>query len=150
MRASPTLFVKEGHRSWLHCFSFERGSVMHANVSKHLVLLLITVCFAFTLISISAEETPIPVAPDRIEHTVQALDPAAATQAWLATVPSDEREKSDAYFEGGYWMILWNFLLAVAISIFLLASGISARLRDFSQRVTGFKTLQVACYALPY
>src|SRR4029077_8387976 len=27
---------------------------------------------------------------------------------------------------------------------------ISARLRDFSQRVTRFKTLQVACYALPY
>ncbi len=30
----------------------------------------------------------------------------------------NEREKSDAYFEGGYWLILWNFLLAAAISIF--------------------------------
>ena len=81
---------------------------------------------------------------------MQPLDPAAATQAWLASVPRDQREKSDAYFEGGYWLILWNFLLAVAISIFLLASRISARLRDFSQRLTKFKTLQVACYALPY
>jgi STE24 endopeptidase len=77
------------------------------------------------------------------------LDPAAATQAWLATVPRDQREKSDAYFEGGYWLTLWNFLLTAAISIFLLASRISARLRDFSQKMTRFKTLQVACYALP-
>ena len=30
------------------------------------------------------------------------LDPAAATQAWLDSVPRDKREKSDAYFEGGY------------------------------------------------
>ena len=40
------------------------------------------------------------------------LDPAAATQAWLDSVPKEKREKSDAYFEGGYWLILWNFLLA--------------------------------------
>src|SRR5438094_275638 len=83
-------------------------------------------------------------------ENVQSLDPAAATQAWLATMPRAQREKSDAYFEGGYWLILWNFLLAVAISVFLLASRISVRLRDFAERITGFKTLQVIAYALPY
>src|SRR5438105_8914948 len=126
---------------------------MHANVSNHLVLLLITVCFAFALISISAKETPIPIAPDRVEQNVQTPDPAAATQAWLATVPRNEREKSDAYFEGRYWLILWNFLLAAAISIFLLASRISACLRDFAERVcTGSRwlSLQVIVYAIPY
>lgn len=119
-------------------------------MSKHLLLLPITVCFVFALIPVSAEETAIPVASAGIQQNVQALDPAAATQAWLATVPRNEREKSDAYFEGGYWLILWNFLLAAAISILLLASRISARLRDFSQRLTRFKTLQIACYAVPY
>jgi len=123
---------------------------MHANMRKRLLLLPITVCFVFAPIAASARETPAPVASSGIEQNVQPLDPAAATQAWLASVPRDQREKSDAYFEGGYWLILWNFLLAVAISIFLLASRISARLRDFSQRLTKFKTLQVACYALPY
>jgi STE24 endopeptidase len=123
---------------------------MQVAMSKHLVLLTTTVCFVFGLIAVSAQETPVPVAPAGIEQNVPALDPAAATQAWLATVPKDEREKSDAYFEGGYWLILWNFLLAAAISIFLLASRISARLRDFSRRLTRFKMLQVACYALPY
>ncbi|PYJ94163.1 MAG: peptidase M48 [Verrucomicrobia bacterium] len=123
---------------------------MHANMRKRLLLLSITVCFVFAPIAASGRETPATVASPGIEQNVQLLDPAAATQAWLASVPRDQREKSDAYFEGGYWLILWNFLLAVAISIFLLASRISARLRDFSQRLTKFKTLQVACYALPY
>ena len=90
----------------------------------------------------------------------KSFDPAAATQAWLATVPRNEREKSDAYFEGGYWLILWNFLLAAAISIFLLASRISARLRDFAERVCRGSSwvpqgswqllLQVILYAILY
>jgi STE24 endopeptidase len=82
--------------------------------------------------------------------TAKPSDPAAATQAWLATVPKEERAKSDAYFEGGYWLLLWNFLLIVAISIFLLASRISARLRDFAERITTFKAAQVVLYAIPY
>ena len=80
----------------------------------------------------------------------RSLDPAAATQAWLESVPQDKREKSDAYFEGGYWLILWNYLLAAGISILLLSSRISVRLRDFSERLTRYKTLQVACYSIPY
>src|SRR6266511_1762821 len=78
------------------------------------------------------------------------LDPAAATQTWLDSMPQDKREKSDAYFEGGYWLLLWNYLVAAGISILLLSSRISARLRDFSERLTKAKTLQVACYTVPY
>jgi STE24 endopeptidase len=73
-----------------------------------------------------------------------------ATRIWLDTVPADQRAKSDAYFEGGYWLILWNFLLGVAISIFLLSSRISAKLRDFAERKSRLKALQVTLYAIPY
>ncbi len=120
-------------------------------MSKHLVLLI--VCFAFAFVAASAKETSIAAASPETRQHVQALDPAAATQAWLASVPRNEREKSDAYFEGGYWLILWNFLMAAAISIFLLASRISAWLRDFAERVcTGSRwlSLQVILYAIPY
>ena len=117
---------------------------------KRPVEALIIVWFVFVAVAALAQETPVPAAPPQTQQSVQVLDPAAATRAWLATVPRDQREKSDAYFEGGYWLILWNFLLAVAISIFLLVSRISARLRDFSERITRFKKLQVACYVLPY
>lgn len=62
-------------------------------------------------------------------------DPATATRAWLDTVPADKRAKSDAYFEGGYWLLLWNTLVGAAISLLLLITGISARLRDFAELV---------------
>ncbi len=78
------------------------------------------------------------------------LDPATATQAWLDSVPQDKREKSDAYFEGGYWLILWNYFVVAGISILLLSSRISARLRDFSERLTRYRTSQVACYSIAY
>jgi STE24 endopeptidase len=90
--------------------------------------------------------TPHPIPPEAQNVT----DPAAATRAWLNTVPADERARSDAYFEGGYWLLLWNFLAAAAIAILLLHSRISARIRDWAERTTRFKTLQVMLYAVPY
>ena len=123
---------------------------MHAIMSKTSVLLTINLCVVFVLFGEPATETSTSGASAGIQKNAQFLDPAAATQVWLATVPRHQREKSDAYFEGGYWLILWNFLMVAAISIFLLVSRISARVRDFSRRLTRFKTLQVVCYALPY
>src|SRR5262249_21732486 len=115
-------------------------------------------------IPVSADETPTPTATSgktagefearsndspALQQS-KGLDPAVATQGWLNSVPQGKREKSDAYFQGGYWLLLWNYLLAPAISIFLLSSGISVRLRDFSKRLTRSKTLQVACYSVSY
>jgi STE24 endopeptidase len=83
-------------------------------------------------------------------ETTKSFDPTEATKAWLATVPADKRAKSDAYFEGGYWLLLWNFLVGAGISIFLLASKFSAQLRDFSERLTGSNTLQVVICSIGY
>ena len=105
----------------------------------------------FFAVSIAASaQTATPTPSEGAAQNVKRIDPAAATQAWLATVPQEKREKSDAYFEGGYWLILWNFLVAAGISIFLLASRISARLRDFAERTTRFKPFQVTLYAIPF
>src|SRR5438309_3200190 len=106
-------------------------------------------CCLISLRPVQAQESsPAPVTSTKIE-AAKSFDPVEATKAWLNTVPADKRAKSDAYFEGGYWLILWNFLLSVAISIFLLASRISARLRDFAERFSRLKFLQVILYSLP-
>src|SRR5438128_9978127 len=107
-------------------------------------------CCLISLRPVQAQESsPAPVTSTKIE-AAKSFDPVEATKAWLNTVPADKRAKSDAYFEGGYWLLLWNFLLGAAISTFLLASRLSARLRDFAERMTEFKALQVAVYAVGY
>ena len=74
------------------------------------------------------------------------LDPAAATQAYLATLPSDKKASSDAYFEGGYWLILWDFVVFAVVCLVILATGLSARMRDTAERMTSSKTLQSVMY----
>jgi STE24 endopeptidase len=61
-----------------------------------------------------------------------AFDVKAATDAYLATVPADKRARSDAYFEGGYWLQLFDFLVGAGIAILLLQSRLSARIRDWA------------------
>ncbi len=111
---------------------------------------LTVACLLWVAPSTARAQSPSPVPLTNAVGTQNSLDPAAATRAWLATVPADKRAKSDAYFEGGYWLILWNFLMSAAISLFLLWSGFSARLRDFTARVTRFQSLQVSLYAVGY
>lgn len=79
-----------------------------------------------------------------------AFDPEAATQAYLATLQGAARAKSDAYFEGGYWILLWGTLVAVAADLFLLKTGWSARFRDWAERVTKRRFVQAMLYAVPY
>ena len=118
------------------------------------LLAFFALCLALVLGSVAtvrAQETsPAPSIAAPAPSIAPGTDPATATRAWLDTVPADKRAKSDAYFEGGYWLLLWNFLLSAAISIFLLASRISARLRDFAERTTRFKALQIILYAIPF
>lgn len=85
---------------------------------------------------------PVPVAAQVSDH----FDPVAATRAYLATVPAAEKARSDAYFEGGYWLMLWDFLVSVAVYLLLLGTGWSARMRDLAERVTRFAPLRTALY----
>jgi len=66
----------------------------------------------------------------------------AATDAYLAQIPAEATARSNAYFEGGYWLILWDFLMGVIIYIVLLRFRWSAAMRDFGERLTRFKPLQ--------
>ena len=62
-------------------------------------------------------------------------DANAATKAYMDRLPAAVVARSNAYFEGGYWLQLWNFLLGLAISLAILGGQRSARVRDWAQRV---------------
>ena len=94
----------------------------------------------------AADQLPIPRAAQASEY----FNAAAATQSYLATVPPEKRARSDAYFEGGYWLILWDALASAGIYLLLLGLGWSARMRDAAERLTRFRLLQTALYWLQF
>jgi STE24 endopeptidase len=79
-----------------------------------------------------------------------AFDPDLATKAWMATLDGAVRAKSDAYFEGGYWLILWGFLAGVAADLAILRFGRAQRLSARVQTITPRKGLQSFLFAIPY
>jgi len=88
----------------------------------------------------------VPPAAQPSDH----FDPEAATDAYLAEIPAEARARSDAYFEGGYWLILWDFLYGVVIALLLLNLRWSARMRDAAGRVTRFKPVHTMVYWAEY
>lgn len=101
----------------------------------------------------TASAAPALVAAPPVEATVTTagtFDIDAASEAYMARIPADKRAKSDAYFEGGYWLLLWNVLIAIGVAWLLLGTRLSARMRDFAERRTRFKWLQTVIYALQY
>jgi STE24 endopeptidase len=74
------------------------------------------------------------------------FDTVAATNAYLAQIPAHARARSDAYFEGGYWLILWDFLYGAVVLILLLQLRWSAAMRNLAERMTRFKPLQTLIY----
>ena len=80
----------------------------------------------------------------------EAFDADAATEAYLASVPAEDRAKSDAYFEGGYWLLLWGTLYSVLAAWILLHFKISDRLRTWAEKLTRFKFIHSWGYAIQY
>jgi STE24 endopeptidase len=78
------------------------------------------------------------------------FDIHAAVEAYLAKMPPARRAKSDAYFEGGYWLLLWDFLVTVVVMWILLRFRWSARMRNLAERITRFRPLQTALYWIQF
>jgi STE24 endopeptidase len=70
----------------------------------------------------------------------------AAVDAYLAKMPPAQRARSNAYFEGGYWLLLIDFLYTLLVMRLLLRTRWSARMRNFAGRITHSPFLQPALY----
>ncbi|MCH8257599.1 MAG: hypothetical protein IIA75_06850, partial [Proteobacteria bacterium] len=105
-----------------------------------LIIGSILLVFVFTSAGLQAE-----IVTDAVTFDIE-----AATQAYLDRLSPEQRAASDAYFEGGYWLILWNFLLGLLIAWILLDYGISTRMRDLGERLTRFRFLRVTSYIFLY
>jgi STE24 endopeptidase len=128
---------------------------------RKLSLGLACICFWLVTSSSLSSQTsgpglqPLTAMPSVIQAPPEAqpspdFNAEAATNAYLALIPADARARSDAYFEGGYWMILWDFLYGSAILLLLLNLGWSAAMRNLAERVTRFKPIHTMVYWVQY
>lgn len=78
------------------------------------------------------------------------FDPKAATEAYLATITGEARAKSDAYFEGGYWLLLVDAVYGIAVALLLLFTRLSAGMRAFAERIMPWRWLQTLFYAMMF
>jgi STE24 endopeptidase len=93
-----------------------------------------------------ASETPLVVPPGA--EAGPGFDVERATQAWVETLSAEKRARSDAYFEGGYWLQLFSFLYGLITAWIFLGLKVSAWMRDKAEAWSGNKWLQSVCYAL--
>jgi STE24 endopeptidase len=100
--------------------------------------------FTAFAIAQSSSTTASPVSSAAV--SAPAFDVNAAVETYLAKMSPAQRARSTAYFEGGYWLTLWDFLASAVVMWLLLQFGWSARMRNLSERITRFRPLQTALY----
>src|SRR5579863_4847237 len=123
---------------------------------KRLMSLCLAAFAALYLASASAA-APINISNPHANPPPAAAAPVAshfeadqATAEWMAQIPAEAKAKSDAYYEGGYWLILWDFVVGLIVAWLFLGTRLSAHMRDLAVRVSRFKWLQTALYAIQY
>ncbi len=104
--------------------------------------LLLLLLFAFA--AIPARSATLQIPPGA--QAGPSFNAETATRAYLDSLPPDKKARSNSYFEGGYWLILWDFLYGAAISVFLLETRLSSRMRDWAGRITPRRFPQTAIY----
>jgi len=97
--------------------------------------------------AIAVASAPVAEAPSA---ATAHFDAEKATEAYMATLSTQVRERSDRYFEGGYWLMLWDLVVAIGVAAILLNTRLSRRMRDFGERLTRYKWLQVIIYGAGY
>ncbi len=107
------------------------------------ILMIWGIALCGTAVASAAPLAPaIPPGAEASSH----FDVAVATDAWLSQFSGPARKNSDSYFEGGYWLILWDFLATVAVMLLLLETKASAWMRDFAERIARLKLFQYWIY----
>ncbi len=92
--------------------------------------------------TVQIESTALPIL-----DTTPSLDVTHATREYLARVSGQQRAQSDAYAQGGYWLLLLNLAWVLAITGVAMGFGLSARLRGWAEERTHSRTYQVMLYA---
>jgi STE24 endopeptidase len=121
---------------------------MEAGMIRFLWLL---VSLALLLTIAASAQTAASTAPaSPASGAASPFDVNAAVEAYLAKMPPARRAQSDAYFEGGYWLTLWDFLVSAFVMWLLLHFRWSTKMRNVAEWITRFRPLQTAIYWIQF
>lgn len=98
----------------------------------------------------AAPTAHVEVQPLPVLDATPKFDPARATEAYLAQVKGPARAKSDAYFDGGLWLMVVDLIWTLAVMGLLLWLGLSAMIRDWAAARTGNVVLQTVIYTAAF
>ncbi len=62
------------------------------------------------------------------------FDPSSAAQKYFDTQTQENKKRSDAYFEGGYWFLLWDLLSYIIVAVIMLSVGLSNWIKKIAQK----------------
>jgi STE24 endopeptidase len=92
-----------------------------------------------------------PNTADTISTTTEkigAFDIDKVTNEYLNTLTPEQKAKSDAYFEGGYWIQLWYFIYDIAVAWIFLSLGLSRWIKKISSKNKNIKIQNLIYTAL--
>jgi STE24 endopeptidase len=138
----------------IHNSPHRHEETMNHSISRFICLLILSICLGSGILF--AQQTPGAAPLSTTMPTVFKIPPEAqpsphfdaeaATRAYLAEIPAEAKARSDAYFEGGYWLVLWDFLVGAIILFLVLHLRWSAAMRNVAERVTRFKPVHTFVY----
>ena len=110
-------------------------------MKKDLILVVLTLLLGGVFASAQMGSPAAPSPPPAPSQAAPAFDINAAVEAYLAKMPPERRAQSNAYFEGGYWLLFWDFLYSAIVMLLLLRMRWSEKMRDFAERLTQINIL---------
>lgn len=111
------------------------------------IFLISLVILLFSSVSFTEEPENTNIQVEQQES--KSFNPDIETQKYLNTLTPEQKEKSDAYFEGKYWISLWGFFIEIIIAWIFLSLGLSRWMKKRTEKVK-YTFIQNLLYAAFY
>ena len=98
----------------------------------------------------AAPTSQVQVGSLAVLDTTPKFDADSKTAAYLAKVSGAARQRSDSYFEGGYWLQVIDLAYGLVVVGLLLGFHVSARIRDWAAERTRSRYGQSLIYVAAY
>ncbi len=113
---------------------------------KYILLITVIIFSGYRSFGITAIQSDTLV---QASSHVTSFDVEKETQKYIDTLTPEQKAKSDAYFEGGYWLLLWSLLYGIAVAWVFLSKGLSSKIKGIASKVKNIN-LQNAVYFILY